>query len=173
MKKFEIERWQASFDSNTARLLCIGENHPGKLGSIRPFPGAWSVAECVEHLAITADAFLPIWTEAMSAQDHHFGSEYPFWWRWFLAGIENPARMRSSTPSSFVPPSNISLENVLERYMELRSQVRSVANEMYASDIGGIKIQSPFASWMKYPLDFSFDLWLAHESRHLFQAEKG
>jgi hypothetical protein len=37
-------------------------------------------------------------------------------------------------------------------------------------DLRRTKIPSPFASWMSYPLGFSFDLALAHERRHLWQA---
>ena len=33
-----------------------------------------------------------------------------------------------------------------------------------------VKVQSPFAAWIWYPMGLSFDLALAHERRHLWQA---
>jgi hypothetical protein len=37
-------------------------------------------------------------------------------------------------------------------------------------DAGQARVQSPFASWIRYPLGFSFDFALTHERRHLWQA---
>ena len=131
------------------------------------------MAECMQHLSITAQAFFPVWTKACASKDHNFGKPYRFWWRWFLAGINDPSRMRSRTPAAFVPNAALHLESVLESYFKERDTVEQLAKEMYIGDIGGFQIASPFATWMKYPLDFSFDLWIAHERRHLAQAEKG
>ena len=172
-RQFDLERWQSEFEQNTARIQEIRSRNPGDQGSLRPFEGAWSVAECVQHLSITAQAFIPIWTAASASTDHNFGKPYRIWWRWFLAGINDPSRMRSSTPNAFVPGIVPHLEVVLEVYLKEREVVRALAKEMYVGDIGGIEIRSPFASWMQYPLDYSFDLWIAHERRHLSQAEKG
>ena len=172
-RQFALERWYAEFDENTARLRALSGRNPGDQGSLRPFEGAWSVAECVQHLSITARAFIPVWTEACSSTDHNFGKPYRIWWRWFLAGVNDPSRMRSSTPNAFVPVDAPHLEVALEAYLKEREVVRMLAKEIYIGDIGGIQIASPFASWMQYPLDYSFDLWIAHERRHLSQAEKG
>jgi hypothetical protein len=30
---------------------------------------------------------------------------------------------------------------------------------------------TPFAAWLRYQAGYGLDLWLAHESRHLTQAE--
>ena len=37
-------------------------------------------------------------------------------------------------------------------------------------DAGEVRVQSPFIAWIRYPLGLSFDLALAHERRHLWQA---
>ncbi len=171
--RFELERWESEFAANSARLLSLASRFPGDQGSQRHFEGAWSVAECIKHLTITAQAFIPVWARACTLTDHSFGAPYPFWWRWLFAGINDPSKMRSSTPGAFVPSSALHLEHELALYLKERKIVKQLANEMYIGDIGGIKIASPFVSWMKYPLDFSFDLWIAHERRHLTQAEKG
>jgi len=81
--------------------------------------------------------------------------------------------MRSQTPAAFAPEPGLHLDDVFEPYLKQRAVAAGLAKVMYIGDVGGTKIRSPFASWMKYPLDFSFDLWLAHEGRHLSQAEKG
>jgi hypothetical protein len=37
-------------------------------------------------------------------------------------------------------------------------------------DVRVPNVQSPFLSWWRHPLGFSFDLALAHERRHIAQA---
>jgi hypothetical protein len=170
---FDWDRWRSEFETNSARIEEILARNPGDMGSVRPFEGAWSVVECIEHLRITTDAYLPQWRLALAGEDRIFGSPYPFWLRWFLGGVNDTAKIRSQTPAAFVPGNGLHLEVVVARYLEQRELVSELAKETHIANMGGAKIASPFASWMKYPLDFSFDLWIAHERRHLTQAEKG
>ncbi len=170
---FDLERWQSEFQANTDRIHEIARRNPEPLGSLRPFEGAWSVAECVQHLSLTSGAFLPTWTKAVSDGDREFGAPYAFWWRLLLGGVNDSSKMRSQTPAAFVPAPGPRLDEVVEAYLKQRDIVAKLAKEMYIGDVGGLHIMSPFVAWMKYPLDFSFDLWLAHERRHLTQAEKG
>lgn len=170
---FDLERWQSELETNTQRIQDIARRNPEPLGCLCPFEGAWSVAECMQHLSITSQAFISAWEAAISTRDREFGAPYAFWWRLFLAGVSDSSKMRSQTPAAFVPQASLRLDEILERYCKQRDVVAKLAKEMYISDVGGVRVTSPFASWMKYPLDFSFDLWLAHERRHLTQAEKG
>ena len=142
MNRFDLERWQATFSNNHSRIVLIVRQNSGKHGSLRPFEGAWSVAECFHHLVKTTEAYLPLWSEAMASPDHHFGSDYPFWWRWFIRGMEDPRKMRSQTAAAFVPDSTIPLEEVIEQYLDQREQVKRAAEEMFSGDVGGVKIQS-------------------------------
>jgi hypothetical protein len=45
--------------SDRARAL-VGPLNPGLL-ELRPKPQSWSVAECLAHLNVSADAYFPIW----------------------------------------------------------------------------------------------------------------
>jgi hypothetical protein len=39
-------------------------------------------------------------------------------------------------------------------------------------DLGAVRVQSPFAAWMRYKLGSAIALHLAHERRHLWQARE-
>lgn len=162
MKQFDLERWQKEFVAQTGRLDAIGD-WPG------PGGGAWSAASCIEHLEIAAKEYLQVWREALAGTGGG-GKAYAFWWRWFLERMGQPGKMKIRTTERFEPRDPGLLEVHRKSYRELRQQVWQLAPE--AARKGSIKVRSPFAGWLKYPLDYSFDLWLAHEHRHLCQAER-
>ncbi len=164
---FNLESWLEASAANQSRFEALARVDGF---ADRPASGGWSAAECVAHLHMTGEAFLPLWRQALSSGKSTPGGGYAIWWRWFLNGIENPAKMRTKTPSAFVPGVSIRMDQVLEDYLRQRKEVEAIAREMAARDCGGIRIASPFAKWMAYPFDFSLDLWLAHERRHLEQA---
>lgn len=165
-KSFDLGRWQGDFARNTHRLEQLRLH-----ANIRRASGGWSASQCIEHLRLTAIQYLTIWSEVVLDPDAREGSNYALWWRWFLAGIANPRKLKAKTIGSFEPTANEDLLSAIDRYLSIRERVWEVASQVNQSRKGGTKVRSPFASWMKYPADFSFDLWMAHEHRHLTQAE--
>jgi hypothetical protein len=139
-----------------------------------PAPGAWSPAQCVDHLVLTARTFLPLWDEALAQAKPGKGEANYAWWEKQLASfLEPPYRMKAKTMSAFEPKPEHSKNECVELYLASHELVKERAERLRDKDISEVKIVSPFASWMKYNVAFSFDLLLAHERRHLWQAEQG
>ena len=164
---FDFERWQKNFDDNTIRLNRLLERN----ASARPEQEGWSAAQCIEHLRVTGLAYLPAWNRIQAERGDRPGGRYAIWWRWFLGAMRNPKKIRVRTPAPFNPNSNPNLAGVVAEYCIQRGQILQLAGAMWQTQKGGYSVTSPFAAWMKYPNDFAFDLWLAHEDRHLTQAE--
>jgi hypothetical protein len=164
--QFEWNRWQEDFRLNTVLIHNL-------LDSDREIPKTkgWSPAQCVDHLRITVLAFIPRWQAVAKDPPMKAPGGYAFWWKWFLGGVANPTRMKSGTAPSFEPAADLALTDVAPVYLELREHAFELAQSISASGRLGVPVRSPFASWMKYAAGFSLDLWLAHESRHLTQAE--
>jgi len=140
-----------------------------------PRTGGWSVGYCIEHLVLTGQAFLPKWDMALkeAAQKEWHGEKrfrYCWWQRQILHYAENPSRLKHKTAPPFVPYSRHSIEETVGRFLGMHQElVRRVASSR-GLDVRRTKIQSPFVSWIRHALGFSFDLALAHERRHLCQA---
>ena len=74
----------------------------------RPAPTHWSIAECLIHLTVVTEAYLPIWRDALRrARAEGLGGKPPFrldlwgkFWVWFL---EPPPKLRFPAPNRFVP----------------------------------------------------------------------
>lgn len=167
IRHFDRNRWHDNFEGNTARLRALAAQE--NLCVVNPF--GWSAAECVEHLEISVVTYLKHWQEGMREPKGGPGRKYAIWWRWFLNAMRDRERLRSTTPAAFRPYRDVPLVLAVDSYIAARQQVPELLRHMLGQDIGSATIRSPFASWLCYPIDYSFDLWLAHEDRHLEQAE--
>ena len=137
--------------------------------------GGWSVAFCVEHLVLTGQSFLPIWDAALKgAVEKKCYSKgpfpYPWWRRKVLRMAEPPYRLKLKTSPSFTPCSRRTTEEEIRRFLRMHKELARRIEMSRGIDASRIRIQSPIASWIHYPLGFSFDFVLAHERRHLWQA---
>jgi hypothetical protein len=137
--------------------------------------GGWSVGQCIEHLILTGDAFLPAWDGAIgTAVTAGARSDGPFHYSWTQRAIlrfaEPPYRVRIKTTRQFVPCSRRSLEETVRRFRKMHDEMAARASASRGFDAAPVRVQSPFIAWIRYPLGLSFDLALAHERRHLWQA---
>jgi hypothetical protein len=139
--------------------------------------GGWSVAYCIEHLVLTGQSFLPIWDAALreAVENKRYGDgpfPYPWWRRRILSLTEPPHRLKFKTPQSFTPSSRRPTEEGIRRFLKMHKEFALRIDRSRGIDAGRTAVQSPFVSWIKYPLGFSFDIALAHERRHLWQASQ-
>lgn len=139
-----------------------------------PPTGGWSVAHCIEHLVLTGQAFLPKWDAALKDTVNRHPGPFPYaWWQQkLLRFAEPPYRMKTKTTQAFEPVSRLPTEEEIRRFLHVHKEIERRIERCQGIDMARVKVQSPFASWIKYPLGFSFDLVLAHERRHLWQARQ-
>jgi hypothetical protein len=64
------------------------------------------------------------------------------------------------------------MHDTRERFLNMHRAIVRRLDGSLGVDVKQIKAQSPFIAWVWYPLGFSFDLALAHERRHLWQARR-
>jgi len=135
--------------------------------------GGWSVGYCVEHLVLSGRAFLPQWDAAIETAVKSPGNAvmpYRWWQRWLLSCAENPYRFKQKAPPSLVPCARHSIGRTVARFLSMHHDLIGRVIASQCLDVRRTKVQSPFVSWLWYPLGFSFDFALAHERRHLCQA---
>jgi hypothetical protein len=167
------------------QLLSIRQDAPGIAGGLtserfhqRPAPNRWSIAECLEHLNLTAKAFIPAFDAAIqSARGRGLTSDGPFAYplleRLFIASLDAPARIRMRARSGFLPPPASparSADSVLHEFDEWQNAVSERLRAADGLDLRRARMQSPVASVLKYSLGCGFAAFMAHERRHLWQA---
>ncbi len=87
-----------------------------------------------------------------------------------LRALEPPYKLRTKTTRAFMPCSRQSIEQTTRHFSNMHRELTRRIEGSARVDARRVRVQSPFVSWIWYPLGFSFDLALTHERRHLWQA---
>jgi hypothetical protein len=142
----------------------------------RPSPERWSIGQCVEHLNITTERYLPVLRKAMS-DARAAGKLAPgpfalgFLERWFLGTMEPPPRRRFRTGKSFVAAPGLDPSLTMERFDTLQAGFAGCIREAEGLDLKKIKVRSQFGP-VSWTLNGTFAILLAHERRHIWQARE-
>jgi hypothetical protein len=142
-----------------------------------PRPNAWSVADCVDHLNVTARMYLPVLDEGIAnaiRQGQYGEGPYAYWWlaRMFVRMLEPPPRFRTKTPAAFRPPSGRTRHEIMAAFRAYQVQYVDRLRQANGLDIARARARSPVVSWMVFPLGCGFAAMAAHERRHLWQARQ-
>jgi hypothetical protein len=143
----------------------------------RPAPDAWSIAECFDHLNVTAREYLPKLDAAISdAIRRGLFAEGPFLpsllgriWVWTL---EPPPRMRVKAPRLFHPASGRPRHEVMAALRAYQVQFVDRLRQANGLDLARAMVASPAADWIRLTLGDAFRVMAAHERRHLWQAQR-
>jgi hypothetical protein len=142
-----------------------------------PAPGSWSVAECIEHLNVTARLYLPRLDEGIAeAMRRGLYGEGPFAHdlvgRFFVGTAEPPARFRIKAPASFQPGPQRSRSEIMAAFRAYQVQFVDRLRQASGLDLRRAKVYSPISTWIRMSLNSGFALMAAHERRHLWQAQR-
>lgn len=177
----ELEAFRGEFDA-------IGADATDLLATVSdaqfywsPAPERWSVAQCVEHLNVTARSYLPMLDDAIANAKRwgvYGNGPFAYGWLgpWFVRMMEPPVRRRFKAPPVFQPTSHAApprkraaIEAAFRGY-----QVQFVDRLRQANsvDLAKARVRSPASRWLRLPLGSAFALMCAHERRHLWQARQ-
>ncbi len=169
--------FERELNEATARAWTLVKGTDGRLFTVRPDPRSWSAAECLSHLSISTEMFIPVLREALSeARKKKLIARKPPKMdllgrvlRWFL---EPPIRQRVKTAAPFVPRSVRAKAEAFGEFASLQEKLAELMRSSSDLDLSRIKVISPFDKRVKYNVYSAFRIITAHQRRHLWQAEK-
>ncbi|HUH13251.1 MAG TPA: DinB family protein [Longimicrobiales bacterium] len=144
----------------------------------RPQPGAWTAAECVEHLNLTGEAFVPVLRAAIKdARAAGLTGEGPFRRDpigWLLWRVMAPPvrRMRVKTSAPFVPTGGATPADLVARFDALQEEQLDCLRASDGLALDRIRFASPFSARVRYNLYAAFAILPRHQERHIWQAER-
>ena len=164
------------FESARTRLHELVRRTPAPHWQERADPDRWSMAECVAHLNLTSEAFVPLIRAAIAEGQRSGRSAARYrrdpvgWLMWWMAGP--PVRHRVKTTAPFIPRGRLPLDRLLAEFDRWQQvQIASVA-AADGLDLGGLWIRSPFNPRIRYNAYACLSILPRHQHRHLWQAEQ-
>ena len=165
--------FELSGNDQTAQALVAGLN--AEQLNWQPMPGSWSVGQCLEHLCITNEAYLPAISAALEAKpDSPVEQITPGWLGgWFLRNFVEPSpnSMRVRAPSKIKPGSRVDLP-VIDRFLSDNKLCRELIVRARAKDVNRIRFWNPFVPGLRFTVGTGLEIIVSHEQRHLLQAER-
>lgn len=137
-----------------------------------PF-GGWSVGQCFAHLDTVGRLYTAKLTQAVdNARAHEQSVTGPYRMgllgRWFVRSQEPPVRLKTGAPGAFLP-GDLPPREAFARYVAMHHTLEGVMARAEGLPLGQMKITSARLRLNAFEV---FHATLAHERRHLWQAER-
>ena len=161
--------------SRDARAIVDGLSE--EQGTRRPRPGAWSVAECVDHLATANRVYLRAMQRpadrARAQGRHRTRPATPgLGGRLFIFSLEPPPRWWSKlrAPRKIRPRAAPPLGETFASFSATQADLLAFVRANADLDLAGIRFPNPFVRGIFFSLATGLHVIVAHERRHLWQA---
>ena len=136
---------------------------------------SWSVAQCLDHLAIMNGLYVKALQDAVNNNRDQLEPRkkpiQPSGWfmRWFIGSEEPPPRFKLPAPKKLAPPSSLSA-TVVDEFCGLQTQFTDFVREWGEADLSDLQMKNPLAP-IHLKADTALLLVAYHNRRHLWQAE--
>jgi hypothetical protein len=172
-----------------AEKLVAGLTEEG--GAWRPAENAWSVAECLDHLATANRVYVDAMRDpairasvrgrvgASRPPRGFFGGLFVrrparpgFFGAMFVRSLEPPpgALSKLKAPAKIRPRTAPPLSDAFAAFMASQRRAREFLREFADLDLAGIRFPNPFISGLRFSLATGLHVIVAHNKRHLWQA---
>lgn len=142
-----------------------------------PAPGAWSIGQCLEHLLLVNEIYLPAISISLDGRQQSQVSEVtPGWFsRWFIRNYIAPfsegGGTRSRAPRKIRPAKDVD-SSVLDAFLRSNKLARDLISRASAYDVNRIRFRNPFIPLLRFTVGTGLEIVSKHQGRHLFQAER-
>jgi len=171
----ELQKLLDELDAADRDAKAVADGLDEQHGTWSPSPGAWSVAECLDHLAVSNRVYL-VQLVAGAARGRAQGRlrrrpALPgFVGAWFARYLEPPANVKTKNPRITTPRRSPPLADSLEAFLESQAGFRDFIRTNADLDLASIRFVNPFIRGVRFSLATGLHVIAAHDRRHLWQA---
>lgn len=144
----------------------------------KPSEKGWSVAECIAHLNVVAEAYLPVFQAKISEGGPSGNGPYTYGFvsRMFTNAVRPGSRPiptgNPMNPNKGGQRSGFDKESTLATLDRTTDEYVAVCEALEGMDYSAMKVRSPFLSLMRLPIGAFVDAMGLHAIRHAQQAER-
>jgi hypothetical protein len=165
--------FELSANDQNARALAAGLTNEQL--NWPPAPGSWSIGQCLEHLCITNEAYLPAISAALEGKpDAPVEEITPGWFGgWFIRNFvePSPGGKRVPAPSKINPKVSVD-GGVLDRFLASNKSCQELILRSRSKGVNTIRFWNPLVPGIRFTAGTGLQIISSHERRHLLQAKR-
>jgi hypothetical protein len=140
-------------------------------------PDEWSVAQCLEHAAMTDERYIPQFAALLRGEKRTTLAERlpvlpGLSGRLLIRSLNPDAPARLSTTPAFYPTASALDASIVARLLAVQARLIEQMHALQAVDVARQRVTSPFASFVAYSALDACRIITAHERIHLNQAHR-
>jgi hypothetical protein len=141
-------------------------------------PDKWSIAQCLDHLAVTGERFDKYYTEAIKRGREKWPVREPVQYRptfvggWLLKQVTPEVKRKLPAPKVFRPSQSNTIKGALQKFLKQQDVFLDFVRAASGLDYNRVRLRSPVTPLMRYSLADAFVVTVLHGQRHLGQARQ-
>lgn len=149
--------------------------------SFHPAPGAWSAAQCLEHLNIYGRHYLPAIEKAIQEGKKQGSKPAAFvqsgWLGAYFTQLMQPQqggilKSKMQSPKNAVPAAQPDPQRMLAEFIDQQEKMLELLREAAAVNLNTLRAPISLTPWIRLKLGDTFGFVLAHIERHVLQADR-
>jgi DinB family protein len=173
-----LETIVASAEQNNADARTVTADLSEAQLNWKPSSEQWSVAQCLEHLAVATRGFDPYFAAALERARSKAPAANPPAYKptrmgsWLARHVapDSPRKLRS--PRKFRPADASAIQSSLQMFLEEQQKFIDFVRACRGIDYNKTRIRSPVTALVRYSLADAFVITVVHAQRHLGQARR-
>lgn len=156
--------------------MAIGKYQNLSAGELsrRPADGGWSIAECIWHLNSYGDYYLPQIEKGLADGATAMTTFTSTWLGAYFTRIMKPGAKMSKMKAfkDHIPPPGIHPHHVVAEFIRQQETLLQLLRSARTVNMNRIRIGISILPWLKLRVGDVFQFLIAHQERHIQQAER-
>ncbi|HSK13547.1 MAG TPA: DinB family protein [Phnomibacter sp.] len=165
----ELSRNTRTLINEAETLLLL----PDDLLQKRPGNGGWNALECIEHLNLYGEFYLPEIRKSIRESRQGNAPFYQPGWlgNYFVKTLEPGKQMKKMKTFKDKDPIERRLDKeTIERFIDQQNEMLELLHKAKGVDLGKTKTHISISKWLKLKLGDTFRFVVTHNRRHMAQA---
>ena len=144
----------------------------------KPTAERWSIAQCLDHLAISSAGYNELYAEAIERGKRKWPIQGSVAYRpsliggWLIKQLLPETTRKLPAPGIFKPPDSSAIHGTLEKFLNQQSALLSFVSKARGLDYNKTRLRSPVTALIRYSVADAFVINVVHAWRHLAQARR-
>lgn len=165
----------SELDAADRRAVAIAQDLKPEQLNWHPAPGVWSIGQCLDHLHVANQIYLPaIWAalegkQSATVSEIRLGAVSAWFIRNYIA--PDPEGSRAKAPKKIEPSQSVD-SGILKTFLHSNQAARDLVQRASLYDVNAIRFKNPLVPLVRFTVGTGLEIVAKHEARHLLQAER-